>query len=47
MVLFGRLAEVTCRYMDKGRLVAVEGRLVSRSYDKTASGGGYGKWSQT
>jgi len=33
VVLFGRLAEVTCRYMDKGRLVAVEGRLQSRSYE--------------
>jgi len=33
VVLFGKLAEVTCRYMDKGRLVAVEGRLQSRSYE--------------
>ncbi|HHX10442.1 MAG TPA: single-stranded DNA-binding protein [Firmicutes bacterium] len=33
VVLFGKLAEITCRYMDKGRLVAVEGRLQSRSYE--------------
>ena len=33
VVLFGRLAEVTCKYMDKGRLVAVEGRLQSRSWE--------------
>ncbi len=33
VVLFGRLAEVTCKYMDKGRLVAVEGRLQSRNWE--------------
>ncbi len=33
VVLFGRLAEVTCKYMDKGRLVAIEGRLQSRTYE--------------
>jgi len=33
VVLFGRLAEVTCKYMDKGRLVAVEGRLQTRIYE--------------
>lgn len=33
VVLFGRLAEVTCKYMDKGRLVAVEGRLQTRVYE--------------
>jgi len=33
VVLFGRLADVTCQYMDKGRLVAVEGRLQSRSWE--------------
>lgn len=33
VVLFGRLAEVTCQYMDKGRLVAVEGRLQSRTWE--------------
>lgn len=33
VVLFGRLAEVTCKYMDKGRQVAVEGRLQSRTYE--------------
>ena len=27
IVVFGRLAEITCKYMDKGRQVAVEGRL--------------------
>lgn len=33
VVLFGRLADVTCQYMDKGRLVAIEGRLQSRSWE--------------
>lgn len=33
VVLFGRLADITCQYMDKGRLVAVEGRLQSRSWE--------------
>lgn len=33
VVLFGRLAEITCRYMDKGRLVAVEGRLQTRTFE--------------
>jgi len=33
VVLFGKLADVTCQYMDKGRLVAVEGRLQSRSWE--------------
>jgi len=33
VVLFGKLAEVTCKYMDKGRLVAVEGRLQTRTFE--------------
>ncbi len=33
IVAFGRTAEVTCKYMDKGRLVAVDGRLQVRSYE--------------
>lgn len=33
VILFGKLAEVTCKYMDKGRLVAVEGRLQTRSFE--------------
>ncbi len=33
VVLFGRLAELTCKYLDKGRLVAVEGRIQTRSYE--------------
>ncbi len=33
IVVFGRLAEVTCKYMDKGRQVAIEGRLQTRVYD--------------
>lgn len=33
IVMFGKLAEITCKYMDKGRLVAIEGRLQIRSYE--------------
>ena len=33
VVLFGKLAEVTCKYLDKGRLVAVEGRLQTRTFE--------------
>lgn len=33
VVVFGKLAEITCKYMDKGRLVAVEGRVQTRSYE--------------
>jgi single-strand DNA-binding protein len=33
IVVFGRLAEITCKYMDKGRQVAVEGRLQTRTYE--------------
>jgi single-strand DNA-binding protein len=33
VVMFGKLAEVTSKYMDKGRLVAVEGRLQTRSFE--------------
>lgn len=33
VVVFGKLAEITCKYMDKGRLVAVEGRLQTRSFE--------------
>lgn len=33
VVLFGRLADVTCKYMDKGRLVAIEGRLQGRNWE--------------
>lgn len=33
VVLFGKLAEITCKYMDKGRLVAVEGRIQTRSFE--------------
>jgi single-strand DNA-binding protein len=33
VVLFGKLAEVTCKYLDKGRLVAVEGRIQTRSFE--------------
>ena len=29
---FGRQAENICRYMDKGRMIAVDGRLVTGSY---------------
>lgn len=33
VVVFGKLAEITCKYMDKGRLVAVEGRIQTRSFE--------------
>ncbi|HHW19198.1 MAG TPA: single-stranded DNA-binding protein [Firmicutes bacterium] len=33
VVIFGKLAEITCKYMDKGRLVAVEGRLQTRTFE--------------
>ncbi len=33
VVVFGKLAEITCKYLDKGRQVAVEGRLQTRVYD--------------
>lgn len=33
IVAFGKLAEITCKYMDKGRLIAVEGRLQTRSFE--------------
>jgi single-strand DNA-binding protein len=38
-VTFGKLAEIVAKYVDKGKLVAVEGRLESRSYEaKDGSG---------
>lgn len=33
IVVFGRLAEITCKYMDKGREVAIEGRLQTRTFE--------------
>lgn len=33
VVVFGKLAEITCKYMDKGRLVAIEGRIQTRSFE--------------
>ncbi len=33
VVLFGKLAEITCKFMDKGRLVAVEGRIQTRTFE--------------
>ena len=32
-VLFGQAAEATCRYLNKGKLVAVEGRLRTRTHE--------------
>lgn len=32
-VLFGKLAEITSKYCDKGKLVAVEGRIQTRSFE--------------
>lgn len=33
VVVFGKLADITAKYVDKGRLVAVEGRLQTRTYE--------------
>lgn len=33
VVLFGKLAEITSKYLDKGRLVAVEGRIQTRTFE--------------
>jgi single-strand DNA-binding protein len=33
VVLFGKLAEITCKFLDKGRLVAVEGRIQTRTFE--------------
>ena len=33
IVLFSKLAEITTKYCDKGKLVAVEGRIQTRSFE--------------
>ena len=33
VVAFGKVAEVACKYLDKGREVALEGKLINRSYN--------------
>lgn len=33
IVVFGNTAEAICRHLDKGSLVAVEGRIQTRSYE--------------
>src|SRR3990167_3262888 len=38
VVLWGRLAEITNQYLKKGRLVLVEGRLQTRSWDDKQTG---------
>ncbi len=35
IVMFRRLAEATSKYLHKGRLVGIEGRIASRSYETT------------
>ena len=35
VVVFRRLAEATSRYLCKGRLVGIEGRLATRTFDTT------------
>lgn len=35
VVVFRRLAEATAKYLRKGRLIGVEGRLQSRTYETT------------
>lgn len=34
ITIFGKQAESTCRYMDKGRQIAVSGRIQTGSYEK-------------
>lgn len=34
IIAFGKLAETVANYLDKGRLVAVDGRLETSSYEK-------------
>jgi single-strand DNA-binding protein len=34
VVIFGRLAEICSQYLSKGRLVYIEGRLQTRSYEQ-------------
>lgn len=34
ITVFGKQAESTCRYMDKGRQIAISGRIQTGSYDK-------------
>lgn len=38
VVLWGRLAEITNQYLKKGRLVLVEGRMQTRSWDDKQTG---------
>lgn len=38
VVLWGRLAEITNQYLKKGRLVLIEGRLQTRSWDDKQTG---------
>lgn len=38
IVLFGKLAETTSKYLQKGSLVLVEGRLQTRSWDDAKTG---------
>lgn len=34
ITIFGKQAESTCRYMDKGRQIAISGRIQTGSYEK-------------
>lgn len=34
ITVFGKQAESTCRYMDKGRQIAISGRIQTGSYEK-------------
>lgn len=34
VVVWGKLAEICAKYLDKGRLVFVDGKIQTRSYDK-------------
>ena len=38
IVLFGKLAEISHQYLAKGRLVLIEGRIQTRSWDDAATG---------
>ena len=38
IVVWGKSAEILCNYSTKGMLIAIEGRLTTRDYDKNDGG---------
>ena len=41
IVVWGKSAEILCNYSTKGMLIAIEGRLTTRDYDKNDGTKGY------